>query len=149
MATAWDTTPEKNHQSLQGQIFITLINGSIDKQILKPAKIEDEPSFKISRNHLAIGLICEDDQWRKVVYGEGIKGEVINSKIEQNEYQLTLKIQKFPTLFSDIKAEANYQLTLLRNRTKLEGNFIGTYNQQQVSGRAIAYVHRPVATVRY
>lgn len=149
IATFWDRTPQNNYPPLKGQIFITLLNSAIDKKLLNPAKIEDKPSFKIIRNHLAIGLVCENDQWQKKVYGDGIKGEVINSKIEDNNYQLTIKIQRFPTLFSDTRAEANYQLSLVRHQTKLEGTFIGRYNQEKVTGRAIAYVHRPVTTVRY
>ncbi|MDJ0598949.1 MAG: beta-galactosidase [Crocosphaera sp.] len=149
IATFWDQPPQKDYQSLRGQIFITLLNSTISQQILKPARIEDEPSVKISRNHLAVGLICEDNQWQKTVYGEGIKGEVTDSKINGNNYQLTIKIQIFPTLFSNSNAEGEYQLNLLRNHTKLEGTFIGTYNRENVSGKAIAYVHRPVTTVRY
>ncbi len=149
IATFWDQPPQKIQQPLKGQIFVTLLDSQITKQTLKPAKIEDKPSFKIIRNHLAIGLVCENDKWQKRVYGDGIKGEVIDSKIEQNNYQLTIKIQTFPTLFSDTQAEANYQLTLVRHQTKLEGTFTGSYNQEKVAGRAIAYVHRPVTTVRY
>ncbi|WP_198648879.1 hypothetical protein [Cyanothece sp. BG0011] len=102
MATFWDQPPQKNYQPLKGQIFITLLDSQITKQTLKPAKIEDKPSFKMIRNHLAVGLVCENDQWKKTVYGDGIKGEVINSNIEGNNYQLTIKIATFPTLFSDI-----------------------------------------------
>ncbi len=149
LATSWDRPSEKNHQPLRGQIFVTLLNGTINQQKLRPARIGDEPSLKISKNHLAIGLVCEDNQWKKIVYGDGIKGEVIASKIQDNNYQLTIKIQRFPTLFSNTKATAEYQLNLLRDQTKLQGTFMGTYNQQQVSGRAIAYVHRSVTTVRY
>ncbi|EAZ91494.1 hypothetical protein [Crocosphaera chwakensis] len=149
IATFWDQPPQKDHQPLKGQVFVTLLDSQINKKILKPAKIEDKPSFKISRNHLAIGLVCDNDQWQARVYGDGIKGEVINSNIEGNNYQLTIKIETFPTLFNDTKAEANYQLNLVRHQTKLEGIFTGTYNQEKVTGRAIAYIHRPVTTVRY
>ena len=69
--------------------------------------------------------------------------------MEGNTYQLTVKIQIFPTLFNNTKGEAEYQLTLIRDRSKLEGTFVGTYNQQQISGRAIAYIHRPAITVRH
>ncbi|MDJ0659560.1 MAG: hypothetical protein QNJ42_08715 [Crocosphaera sp.] len=149
IATFWEQPPQKQHQPLQGQIFVTLLNSTITKQILKPAKIEDEPSFKISRNHLAMGLICENNQWQNKVYGDGIKGKVLESKIEGDNHQLSITIQIFPNLFSNTNAEANYQLNLVRNHTKLEGTFIGTYNREKVSGRAIAYLHRPVPTVRY
>ncbi|MDJ0729568.1 MAG: hypothetical protein QNJ33_06195 [Crocosphaera sp.] len=149
IANSWDRPPEKNHQPLQGQIFVTLLQGTIRSKQLKKAKIEDQASFIVSKSHLAIGLVCEDNQWKKTVYGDGIKGEVIDSKIYENNYQLTIKLQIFPTLFSNTNAEADYELNLLRNHTKLEGTFIGTYNREEVSGRAIAYVHRPVTTVRY
>ena len=149
IATFWEQPPQKQHQPLQGQIFLTLLNSTITKQILKPAKIEDEPSFKISRNHLAMGLICENNQWQNKVYGDGIKGKVLESKIEGDNHQLSITIQIFPNLFSNTNAEANYQLNLVRHHTKLEGTFIGTYNREKVSGRAIAYIHRPVPTVRY
>lgn len=65
MATFWDQPPQKNYQPLKGQIFITLLDSQITKQTLKPAKIEDKPSFKMIRNHLAVGLVCENDQWKK------------------------------------------------------------------------------------
>ncbi len=149
MATSWDKPPQIEHQPLQGQIFLTLLGGKATIQTLKPARNEDQASLRIIKNYLVLGLVCRNNQWDKQVYGDGIKGEMINSQMNDNTYKLTLKIQTFPTILSNIKAEANYQLTLVRNQTKLEGTFTGIYNKQSVSGRAIAYVHRPVPTVRY
>ncbi|MDJ0510741.1 MAG: hypothetical protein QNJ64_16020 [Crocosphaera sp.] len=94
-------------------------------------------------------LVYRNNQWDKQVYGDGIQGEIINSRSKDNTYKLTLKIQTFPTILSDRRVETNYQLTLIHNQTKLEGTFTGNYNKQSVFSRAIAYVHRHVATVRY
>ena len=149
IATSWDNSPAKYHEPLQGQIFLTFLGGAVKRQELPPARIEDKASFKIIKNHLTIGLICDRNEWDTKVYGNGIKGEIIESKTNDNHYQLTLKIQTFPTLRTNSNVEAEYRLNVVRNQTKLEGTYTGIYDRQPVSGRAIAYVHRPVTTVRY
>lgn len=149
IATFWDNSPVKYHEPLQGQIFITFLAGLVRIQELPSAKIEDKTSFKIIKNHLTIGLICDNNEWNNKVYGNGIKGEILESKTNDNHYQLSLKIQTFPTLITNSNVEAEYKLKLIRNQTKLEGTYTGIYDQYPVSGRAIAYVYRPVTTVRY
>jgi hypothetical protein len=149
LATSWDNFLAKYHEPLQGQIFLTFLGGTVKIQELPPARIEDKASFKIIKNHLMIGLICDNNDWDTKVYGNGIKGEIIETKTYDNHYQLTLKIQTFPTLRTNSNVEAEYRLNLVRNQTKLEGTYTGIYDQHSVSGRAIAYVHRPVTTVRY
>ncbi|MEA5535406.1 hypothetical protein [Crocosphaera sp. XPORK-15E] len=148
IATFWDNLPQKTHEPLQGQIFVTLLGGMVKIQTLSPAREGDKPSLKMIKNHLIIGLVCSNNTWDKIVYGDGIRGEIIESETNNNEFKLTLKIQTFPTLLTATNAEAEYTLKLIRNRTKLEGNFQGIYDKNSVKGRAIAYVHRPVPTIK-
>ncbi len=149
LATFWDSPSQEDHEPLQGQIFLTLLNGKVQIQELPPARLEDKTSYKIIRNYLTMGLVCNNNKWDKKVYGNGIKGEVIESNNNSNNYSFKIAIQTFPTLLTVSNVKAEYTITLLRNKTKLEGNFQGVYDNNAVSGRAIAYVHRPVSTVRY
>jgi hypothetical protein len=52
-------------------------------------------------------------------------------------------------MFTSARGQAQYQIDLVRNDTQLEGTFSGTSNGQKVTGRAIGYLYRPVATVNY
>ena len=149
IATVWDSSPQLDHDLLQGQIFLTLLDGTVTIQELPAARVEDQASYKISKGYLTIGLVSNDDQWDKKVYGNGIKGEVIESNTKGNNYQLSIELQTFPTLLTTSNVTAKYTILLIRNRSKLEGEFTGIYDNNNVSGRAIAYVHRPVSTVRY
>ena len=128
---------------------MTLLDGTVTIQELPAARVEDQASYKISKGYLTIGLVSNDDQWDKKVYGNGIKGEVIDSNTKGNNYQLSIELQTFPTLLTTSNVTAKYTILLIRNRSKLEGEFTGIYDNNNVSGRAIAYVHRPVSTVRY
>lgn len=149
LATFWDSQPQKSQAPLQGQIFLTLLDGMMERQELPPARNEDQASYKIQKNYLTMGLVSNNNEWDKKVYGNGIKGEVIENQTYRNNYQLKIKIQTFPTLLTFSNVEAEYTINLIRNKSKLEGTFTGIYDQNPVSGSAIAYVHRPVSTVRF
>ncbi len=144
IATAWDRPPVKATVPLNGQIFMTLQGGKVAVEELTPAREGDRPSFKLKGEELIIGLVCRQGIWDKTVYGNDIRGEVIDTQSDGETIKLKLQFRNNPNL-----PDAKYTLNLTRDDTKLEGTFQGVSNNYPVEGRAVGYLHRPVATVRY
>ena len=144
IATAWDRPPVKATVPLNGQIFMTLQGGKVAVEELTPAREGDQPSFKLKGEELIIGLVCRQGVWDKTVYGNDLRGQIIDSQNDNGLIQLKLQFKDNPNL-----PDAKYTLTLTRDDPKLEGTFQGISNNYPVEGRAVGYLHRPVATVRY
>lgn len=144
IATDWDREAAKITSPLNGQIFMTLQGGKIDVQKLTPVNKSDRPSFKLKGQELIIGLVCRQGVWDTKVYGENLRGKILDSQTDGELIKLKLQLKDNPNL-----PDAEYTLNLTRNNTKLEGTFQGISNNYPVEGRAVGYVHRPVATVRY
>ncbi|MDJ0686944.1 MAG: hypothetical protein QNJ41_00385 [Xenococcaceae cyanobacterium MO_188.B32] len=144
IATDWDRPPVKTTVPLNGQIFMTLQGGKVAVEELTPAREGDRPSFKLKGEELIIGLVCRQGVWDKTVYSNELRGTILDSQSDGETIKLKLQLKENPNL-----ADAEYTLNLTRNDTKLEGTFQGISNNYPVEGRAVGYLHRPVATVRY
>ena len=149
IATSWERSPAKTEVSLHGQIFMSLRGGAVEVKKLLTNQEGEQDSFKLKTHDMIIGLVCRHGIWDKEVYGNGIRGEIIDSKTEDKQIELTLKIRKVPTLITQSKANAEYILKLISDDRKLEGVFNGNYNDHKVEGRALGYIYRPVPTLRY
>ncbi|WP_222427145.1 hypothetical protein [Hyella patelloides] len=157
IATDWDRPPVKTKAPLNGQIFMTLQSGKVDVEQLTPARKSvrvaqaspDRPSWKLKGRELIIGMVCRQGVWDRKVYGDDIQGTVVDAQNDGELIKLKLKLKDNLNLDTKLQADAEYTLNLTRNDTKLEGTFGGLYNNYSVQGRAIGYLHRPVATVRY
>ena len=149
IATEWDRQPVKTTTPLNGQIFMTLQGGKVAVEELTPVRESDRPSFKLKGEELIIGLVCRQGVWDTKVYGNEIRGTVVNAQNNGESIELTLNLKDDPNLTAEAPANAEYTLNLTRNDTKLEGTFQGTYNNYSVEGRAVGYLHRPVTTVNY
>ncbi|MGK7947677.1 MAG: hypothetical protein AB4368_02415 [Xenococcaceae cyanobacterium] len=149
IATEWDRQPVKTTTPLQGQIFMTLQGGKVTVEELTPVRESDRPSFKLKGEELIIGLVCRQGVWDTKVYGNEIRGTVVNTQNDGESIEFKLELKDDPNLKAKAPANAEYTLNLIRNDTKLEGTFKGTYNNYPVEGRAVGYLYRPVATVRY
>jgi hypothetical protein len=157
IATEWDQPPTKPQSPIHGQIFITLQGGKMSfeklpipshyNKSLSSAKVE--PNLKIMTEEIAIGLVCRNGIWDKNVYGDGIQGEIIESKTEGDKTQLKLEITEKDRQFGKITAKAEYIINLQQNKTKLEGNYQGKYNENPVEGRSLGYIYRPIPTIKY
>lgn len=148
IATAWDRPVTDSTSPLHGQIFITLLAGAVQEQMLTPVQVGVPSSLRLSGQNVSIGLVCRHGNWDRTVYGDGIRGEILLQITEGDRIDLKLKLKQFPTFLTQLTASAQYTLNLSRNRTKLSGKFQGQYNNRSVEGRALGYVHRPVPTVR-
>ena len=148
IATSWDHPPRTEHGPLHGQVFVTLVGGSMSAHELPAPKAGAEPSVQIRAGEVALGLVCRAGTWDARVHGDGIRGSVTDQKTEGSRYHVTLEVKVVPGLFTRSPAEARYSIDLVRDDTKLEGTFEGTHNGRPVAGRAIGYLFRPAATVR-
>ena len=149
IATEWDRASFTPTTPVHGQIFMTLQGGKVAVEELPPVQASDRPSYKLKGEELIIGMVCRQGVWDTKVYGNEIRGTVVDTADDGELIKLKLKLKDDPNLTADAPANAEYTLKLTRNGTKLEGTFQGTYNNYPVAGRAIGYLHRPAATVRY
>ena len=149
IATEWDRSSFTPKTPVHGQIFMTLQGGKVAVEELTPVQASDRPSYKLKGEELIIGMVCRQGIWDTQVYGNEIRGTVVDAQNDSELIKLKLKLKDDPNLTAEALANAEYTLKLTRNSTKLEGTFQGTYNNYPVEGRAIGYLHRPAATVRY
>lgn len=149
IATYWDRLPVKTTVPLNGQIFMTLQGGRIEVEKLNPVKKTDPPSFKLKGEELIIGMVCRHGVWEREIYGENIRGDIVEFNSDGDRIKLVLNLKDNLHLDPRSQYEGKYVLDLTRNDTKLEGKFQGQYRNHPVQGRVIGYLHRPVATVKY
>jgi hypothetical protein len=148
IAAAWDRAPLAAQKPLNGQVFVTLATGWATTRNLPSPDPKAQPSLMIERGPIHLGLVC-DGQWDEKVWGNGIRGQIVALQSDRVRCRLAISIEAIPGMFTSARGQAQYQIDLVRNDTQLEGTFSGTSNGQKVTGRAIGYLYRPVATVNY
>jgi hypothetical protein len=149
VAVASDRPPPAVAAPLHGQIFVTLYAGAVSVRTLPPARAGDPPSLRLDPSPLYLGLVCRRGAWDRRVYGNGIRGEVLESGAEGGHVRLRLRIEQVAKQFLDsIPGRGEYVVHLAPGPVWIEGTFDGTFNDQKVSGRAAGFVFRPAPTVR-
>ena len=151
VAASWDRPPMRpeDHKPLHGQVFLTLQTAVAHVHNLPAAQPGAEPSQRIGYGWIRLGFVCRDGTFDKRVYGNGVWGEVTDCRTEGNRIRLAVKIKKVPTLLTWHDGNGEYTIDVVRDGTRFEGTFAGTWKDQKTSGRAAGYLFRPVPTVNY
>jgi hypothetical protein len=149
LATALESPGATPPPPLHGQVFVTLQTGAVSVRTLPPARPGDPPSLRLSPSPVYLGLVCRQGAWDRRVYGNGIRGDCLESSAEGGRQRLRLRIEQVSKRFLDsVPGRGEYVVDLTRNGARLEGAFEGTFNDQKVAGRAVGFVYRPVPSVR-
>lgn len=127
--------------------FYDSSGGRVAVEKLTPARESDRSSFKLKGEELIVGMVCRWGIWDREVYGENIRGTVVESQSDGEIIKLKLKLKDNLNLDPQFQADGEYTLNLTRDDTKLEGTFQGLYRNYSVQGRVVGYLHRPAATV--
>jgi hypothetical protein len=146
IAARSDAASASRHPPLHGQVFLCLQGGARHRDQLPPATEGLKPGTIVSGAPLHLGLVCRRGRWDNVVYGNGIRGEVLRQKSSNGRYALSVRIRSVNGLLTR-EAAAEYELEFGHDGEILRGTHSGRYNGIRAKGAVVGYLFRPVPTV--
>jgi hypothetical protein len=142
-----DQPRETSLPPFHGQYAISLHGGQGHAAKLPAPRAGVEPSLKIKTGHLFLGFVCRRGTWDTVVYGNSIRGEVIEQNTNGSTVSLKIRIRATPGMYTATKGVGQYELEFARDRDRIVGTFKGEWNGIEVNGPLQGYLSRPVPTM--
>lgn len=148
IAVGADVATQPAASELHGQYFLTLRGGVVAEHELPAAHSGQASSSLRQESPLYIGLVCREGRWDATVYGDGIRGEVLDQQRNGDAHVLRIRMKLVEDILRRAPTEAQYELRFQPVGADLRGTFEGIYGEHESVGRLIGYCHRSVPTVR-
>lgn len=120
---------KRRYPPLNGQVFV-VINGT-------------------RKATTTLGFVVRDGQWGDQAYGNGIRGRVTSFEQRGGRVKMTLELRLLAGMFALDDGSGSVTVELQRSAAdELEGGAIGTINGSPFAGPVMAYVRRPVTSIK-
>ncbi len=88
-----------------------------------------EPSLEIRTEPLFLGLIFRQGKWDERVYGNGVRGAVVEQKVRDSGVSMRIRVRRIPGLYTLFPGEGEFDLDFRLRDGQVEGAFNRTQGQ--------------------